>query len=129
MSYNLRTFIDKGSGNIEQILEHPSWEDNLSRWLMRSRDEGVRKALIDLGWTPPDNKFSFSKSHFVRQLLDAGWQFTYDRELGTIFAEHRASKEKYMCLEIKVLNETYKDDVGILIAGLLNHLGKRKDEL
>lgn len=28
----------------------------LSRWVINTREEGIRKALIELGWTPPEDE-------------------------------------------------------------------------
>ena len=57
MKYNL--FTDTlGDGRIFQTLEAVG--DNpeapatvLGRWVIKTREEGIKKALIELGWTPP----------------------------------------------------------------------------
>ena len=38
---------------IEQVVEDPI--GNITKQVIRLRDEGVRKALIAMGWTPPSN--------------------------------------------------------------------------
>jgi hypothetical protein len=38
---------------IEQVVEDPI--GNTTKQVIRLRDEGVRKALIAMGWTPPSN--------------------------------------------------------------------------
>jgi len=52
MKYRIdtRVFPD---GIIQQdlIQDHTSM---VTRWIMDTREEGIRKSLIRLGWTPPD---------------------------------------------------------------------------
>lgn len=57
MDYNQRYAIETkiNQDEIIQILrvEFQSKIDELSRWMINTRDEQVREALIKLGWTPP----------------------------------------------------------------------------
>lgn len=46
-----RSFVD---GRIEQEIQQAG--RTLSRWVMNTRDEHIRKGLIKLGWTPPQEK-------------------------------------------------------------------------
>jgi hypothetical protein len=41
-------------GVISQRME--GMLTNMTRMIIKTRDEGVRKALIDMGWTPPKEK-------------------------------------------------------------------------
>lgn len=63
MKYNLTTSISK-KGEIVQQLKlsdeamrrpYPSFPEieDLFRWVCDTREKGIRKALIKLGWTPP----------------------------------------------------------------------------
>jgi hypothetical protein len=41
-------------GDISQHIEgFEPFCDRLTKWILRTRDEGIRKALIEMGWTPP----------------------------------------------------------------------------
>jgi len=53
MKYNLFTDV-LGDGRIFQSLvtdEKPGTV--LGRWVVKTREEGIKEALIELGWTPP----------------------------------------------------------------------------
>ena len=59
MKYNLFTDV-LGDGRIFQTLKAVG--DNLEapatvlgRWVIKTRDAEIKKALIELGWTPPND--------------------------------------------------------------------------
>jgi hypothetical protein len=58
MRYVLKTETDKDVGLIRQelISEFNGLTTMFSKWIIKTRDEGVRKALVDLGWTPPNER-------------------------------------------------------------------------
>ncbi|MEI6165946.1 MAG: hypothetical protein WCS52_02015 [bacterium] len=60
-SLNLVTSYNIESGIIAQRLEGvPEYFGTLTSWVCNTRDAGIRKALIDMGWTPPAEKISES---------------------------------------------------------------------
>lgn len=52
------TTAPKPDGTIIQTLnqEVDGITHQLQRWIVNTMDEGIRNALIDMGWTPPDHK-------------------------------------------------------------------------
>lgn len=50
INYSIDTKI-LTNGIIEMELRNAT--DTISRWVINTRDESTRKALIALGWTPP----------------------------------------------------------------------------
>jgi hypothetical protein len=54
IKYQLTTEVAP-DGVITQTLEleREGIMEHLSRWVVRAQDEGIRQALIQLGWTPP----------------------------------------------------------------------------
>jgi hypothetical protein len=57
MQYKIRTDVF-GVGRIIQELssvDNNNQITRLSRWIINTRDEAVRQALLKLGWTPPNN--------------------------------------------------------------------------
>jgi hypothetical protein len=55
MTYVVTTETLKEQGIITQELQQDidGHITRLSRWVVQTRDESVRQALIKLGWTPP----------------------------------------------------------------------------
>jgi hypothetical protein len=54
----VKTFVD---GKIE--LELRKGQEALSKWVVNTREEAVRDALIKLGWTPPPEPPPASGGH------------------------------------------------------------------
>lgn len=54
MKYTIKTSSFE-NGIIEQELyrKTPTCEERVMRWVMDTRETGIRDALVKLGWTPP----------------------------------------------------------------------------
>jgi len=55
LDFIVKTIPDMTTGDIRQTLRQktPEFEREISTWVMRTREAGIREALIKLGWTPP----------------------------------------------------------------------------
>ena len=51
LRYTLETSVDYENAEIVQALKQA--EMKLSSWMIKTREEEIKKALIKLGWTPP----------------------------------------------------------------------------
>ncbi len=51
MKYELKTHVYK-DGEIEQLLHEGNTQ--LARWVIETREAGIKQALIALGWKPPE---------------------------------------------------------------------------
>ena len=57
VSYKLDTTVEDARIIQELSVTGPDGTvERLSRWVANTADEGVRKALIGMGWTPPSGK-------------------------------------------------------------------------
>ena len=52
LSYKIDTVIDINDHIILQSLIDDQ-KNVISRWVLVTREQGIREALIKLGWTPP----------------------------------------------------------------------------
>jgi len=52
LSYKIDTVIDINDHIILQSLIDDQ-KNVISRWVLDTREQGIREALIKLGWTPP----------------------------------------------------------------------------
>lgn len=55
MNFTLTTKIERESGVITQKLKQDmdGLVEELQDWVYKTREQAMRQALIDLGWTPP----------------------------------------------------------------------------
>lgn len=55
LRYEVNTFIDKVNNLIiqESYFNHNGIREQIIRKVFNLMDEGIRNALIELGWTPP----------------------------------------------------------------------------
>ena len=51
--FTLKTSHDSCRIIQELYSKQESFEQRLTQWICDTREQGVRDALIDMGWTPP----------------------------------------------------------------------------
>jgi hypothetical protein len=58
LRYTVQTLAEPDTGRIHQTLyaEYEDFKEEIYHVVMETREQGVREALIRLGWTPPKDK-------------------------------------------------------------------------